>query len=314
MKVKKLSIVIGLYNSAKTINKVIDEIFDVFRDCKEFDVELVLVNDCGPDNVLDVVKERAMNDGRIKVIALAKNSGQTNAVMVGYRYATGDYIVEMDDDFQMPATFIIPMIRELEDNNYDVVFAKYPDKKESKFRILGSKVNSKMTELMIDKPKDIEINSFFVMRKFVRDEIIRYNNNFQYIYGIIFAVTRNVGNLLVEHRERTNGKSNQTLKGLLGLWLNGFLNFSIKPLRITTMLGVIITIISFMYAIYAVIVRLLYPTSVAGWTSIIVAIIFFAGVQLLGIGIIGEYLGRLYISMSNIPNSGIREEINIDEE
>ncbi len=313
MNVKKISIVIGLYNSAKTINKVLDEIFEIFDDNDNYKVEIILVNDCGPDNVLEVVRARAMDDQRIKVIALAKNSGQTNAVMVGYRYATGDYIVEMDDDFQMPGTSIIPMIEELENKNYDVVFAKYPDKKESKFRILGSKVNSKMTELMIDKPKDIEINSFFVMRKFVRDEIIKYNNNFQYIYGIIFAVTRNVGNLLVEHRERTNGKSNQTLRGLLGLWLNGFLNFSIKPLRITTMLGVIITIISFLYAIYAVIVRLLYPTSVVGWTSIIVAIIFFAGVQLLGIGIIGEYLGRLYISMSNIPNSGIREEINIDE-
>ena len=311
---KKVSIVIGLYNSSKTICDVIDEITEEFKKLNKYDYEMVLVNDFSPDNVYDVVKELAKTNDRIKLINLAKNAGQTNAVMTGYKYATGDYIVEMDDDFQMPAYEIGRMINELEEKDLDVVFAKYKEKKESGFRVLGSKINSKMTEIMIGKPKDITINSFFVMRKVVRDVMVQYNNNYPYLYGIIFASTSRIGNLEVDHRPRTNGKSNYTFKSLLSLWINGFLNFSVKPLRIATTAGMIIVAVSFIYAIYVIIRRLFFPTGNIGWTSLIVAIIFFAGVQLISIGIIGEYIGRLYLSASNIPRTVVRETINVEKE
>lgn len=311
---KKISIVIGIFNSAKTIEPVIQEIVEEMSRLSSYDYEVILVNDFSPDNVFEIAKDLAANNSKIKVIDLAKNSGQTNAVITGYRYATGDYIVEMDDDFQMPAYEIGRMVKELEEKNLDVVFAKYREHKEGKFRLLGSAINTKMTEIMIGKPKDITINSFFVMRDIVKDVIIDYQNNYPYLYGIIFATTSRIGNIEVDHRERTNGKSNYTFWKLLTLWMNGFLNFSIKPLRIATAMGIFITAVSFLVAIVLIVQRILNPAGVLGWTSIIVAIIFFAGVQLIGIGIIGEYLGRLYISASRLPRTVIREEINVEKE
>lgn len=308
--VKKVSIVIGLYNSEKTIKDVLNEIAFVFSQQKEYIYEVILVDDYSPDGVYELVKKAAKEDDRIKVIHLSKNVGQTNAVIEGYRYAQGDYIVEMDDDMQMPAAAILGMLQRLEEGNYDVVFAKYPEQKESAFRRFGSRVNNKMTEIMLGKPRDIRINSFFVMRRFVVQEIINYANNFPYLYGIIFAITKNVANFDVDHRERTNGKSNYTFWKLLGLWMNGFLNFSIQPLRFAVRLGATITIISFLIAVILIIQRIFGDTQAIGWTSTIVVIIFFSGIQLLGIGLLGEYIGRLYLSESKLPRATIRETTN----
>lgn len=312
--VKKVSIVIGLYNSEKTIRDVLDEIASVFSGQDEYGYEIVLVDDYSPDGVYELVKQIAEEDDRIKVLHLSKNVGQTNAVMEGYRYAGGDYIVEMDDDMQMPAEAVIHMIQKLERGNYDVVFARYPEQKESAFRRFGSRINNKMTEIMLGKPRDIRVNSFFVMRRFVAREVVRYANNFPYLYGIIFAITKNVANFDVIHRERTNGKSNYTFGKLFGLWLNGFLNFSIQPLRFAIRLGASITIVSFIVAVILVFQRLFGDTQAIGWTSTIVVIIFFSGIQLLGIGLLGEYIGRLYLTASRLPRATVREMVNCERE
>lgn len=313
MLLKKVSIVIGLYNSEKTIEAVIHEIKQVFEHSDKYEYEIVLVDDYSPDNVYDLVKKLAQKDYRIKVVHLSKNAGQTNAVIEGYRYADGDYIVEMDDDLQMPAGEILHMLEVLEAGDYDVVFAKYPQQKESAFRRFGSKINNKMTEIMLGKPKHIRVNSFFVMRKFVRDAFLEYSNNYPYLYGIIFAITKNVANVEVEHRERTNGKSNYTFKKLLSLWMNGFLNFSVQPLRFATQLGFFITAVSFLIMIGLIIQRIFGTTQSIGWTSIMVTIIFFSGVQLMGIGLLGEYIGRLFISNSGLPRTTVRETVNCEK-
>ena len=311
---KKVSIVIGLYNSEKTIEAVLKEIDDAFSGNREYSYEVVLVDDYSPDGVYKLVRGIAEQDSRIKVIHLSMNAGQTNAVIEGYRFATGEFVVEMDDDLQMPATEILNMLRVLEEGNYDVVFAKYPQQKENAFRRFGSKVNNKMTEIMLGKPSDIRVNSFFVMRKFVRDAFLEYSNNYPYLYGIIFGITKNVANVEVQHRERTNGKSNYTFKKLLGLWLNGFLNFSVQPLRMAIHFGLLITGVSFLVIIALIIQRIFFGTQSMGWTSLMIAIMFFSGIQLIGIGILGEYIGRLYISNSGLPRSTVRETINCVEE
>ena len=311
---KKVSAVIGLYNSEKTIGDVIKELKEAFSESDKYELEMVLVDDHSPDNVYELVKGYAKEDKSIKVIHLAKNSGQTNAVIEGYRHATGEYIIEMDDDLQMPAREAVRMVEHLEENDFDVVFAKYAEQKESFGRRLGSKINNKMTQIMLKKPKHIRVNSFYVMRKFVKDEMIKYSNHYPYLYGMIFGITKNVDNLEVEHRERAYGKSNYTFKKLVGLWTNGFLNFSVEPLRIATKLGTIIASISFVIAIVLIIQRFLYPTKSMGWSSIMVTIIFFSGVQLLGMGVLGEYLGRQYISDSGMSRVSVKEKINCEDE
>lgn len=311
---KKVSIVIGLYNSEKTIEAVLEEIKTAFSGNGRYMYEIILVDDYSPDGVYALVKKLAKEDKRIKLIHLSKNAGQTNAVIEGYRYAEGDFIVEMDDDLQMPAEEILHMLDKLEEGNYDVVFARYQEQKESAFRRFGSKLNNKMTEIMVGKPKGIRVNSFFVMRKFIKDKIIQYSNNYPYMYGIIFAITNNVANVDVVHRERTNGKSNYTFKKLFGLWLNGFLNFSVKPLRLAIHFGLLVTVVSFIIMLILIIQRLTGPTQAVGWTSIMVAVIFFSGIQLIFIGVLGEYIGRLYLSNSSLPRATIRETINCDDE
>ena len=311
---KKVSAVIGLYNSEKTIGDVIKELKEAFNESDKYELEMVLVDDHSPDNVYELVKGYAKEDKSIKVIHLAKNSGQTNAVIEGYRHATGEYIIEMDDDLQMPAREAVRMVEHLEENDFDVVFAKYAEQKESFGRRLGSKINNKMTQIMLKKPKHIRVNSFYVMRKFVKDEMIKYSNHYPYLYGMIFGITKNVDNLEVEHRERAYGKSNYTFKKLVGLWTNGFLNFSVEPLRIATKLGTIIASISFVIAIVLIVQRILYPTKSMGWSSLMVTIIFFSGVQLLGMGVLGEYLGRQYISDSGMSRVSVKEKINCEDE
>lgn len=310
---KKVSIVIGLYNSEKTIEDVLREIESAFSGNKMYYYEVVLVDDHSPDGVYGLVKGLAAKDRRIKVVHLSKNAGQTNAVIEGYRYASGDFVVEMDDDLQMPAAEILKMLKALEDGNYDVVFARYQEQKENAFRRFGSKVNNKMTEIMVGKPKGIRVNSFFVMRKFIKDKIIQYSNNYPYLYGIIFAVTNNVANVDVVHRERTNGKSNYTFKKLFGLWLNGFLNFSVKPLRLAIHFGLLITAISFIIMLILVLERILGPTQAVGWTSLMVTMIFFSGIQLVFIGVLGEYIGRMYLSSSSLPRATVKETLNCEE-
>ncbi len=181
---------------------MVDEIKEIFAAQSEYDYEIVLVDDHSPDKVYSVAKNMAKEDSRIKVIYLAKNVGQTNAVIEGYKYAKGDYIVEMDDDYQMPGYEIPRMVKELEQGNYDVIFAKYPEQKESLFRRIGSKINNRTSAWTVGKPKDIRVNSFFIMRRFVKDAVVQYSNNYPYIYGIIFAITQNIANIEVEHREK----------------------------------------------------------------------------------------------------------------
>ena len=310
----KISIVIPLYNSEKTIAPVVRELQETFPKIPNKEFEIVLVNDCSADDVLSVAKRLAVEDKRIRVLSFAKNKGQATAMLAGYTYATGEYIINMDDDMQHPGYEIGKLIDTLEEGDYDVVFAKYTEQKESWFRRMGSNINCKMAEHMAGKPKNIRSNSFFIMRRFIRDEIIKYQNGNPYIYGIIFAATSKIANVETEHRERAVGRSGQTLGKLLGLWLNGFLNFSIKPLRASTALGFLIAGISLIIAIILIVIRLGNPNVPLGWTSTILAIMFFAGVQLVCIGVVGEYLGRMYISASKLPIYVIREKIGFEDE
>jgi undecaprenyl-phosphate 4-deoxy-4-formamido-L-arabinose transferase len=235
-------------------------------------------------------------------------------MITGYKYATGKYIVNMDDDFQNPASEIVKLISKLEDDNLDVVFAKYYSQKQSGFRLLGSRLNYKMTEYMMGKPKGIQTNAFFVMRKFVSDEIVKYNNNYPYVFGIIFAATSNIGNVEIEHRARLKGESGYTFASLVSLWMNGALSFSVKPLRMATWFGFAVSFIAFLGIIGAFISRILNPFAPLGWASTVIIILFFAGVQLASIGLLGEYIGRLYISNSNLPKAVVREMVNITKD
>jgi undecaprenyl-phosphate 4-deoxy-4-formamido-L-arabinose transferase len=212
----------------------------------------------------------------------------------------------MDDDLQHPVDEIINLIKEIE-KGYDVVYGEYKVKNHSLFKNMGSELNNIMGNLMIKKPRELRFTSFRIIRSYVVRAISTYNAPYPYLDGLILRVTRNIGVITVDHRQRKEGKSNYTLKKLIGLWVNGFLNFSILPLRFFSYVGIVIASIGFLSAIFIILDSIFFLNPVQGWTSLIVATLIFSGVQLLSIGVVGEYIGRIFLTQNKTPQYVIKE-------
>ena len=305
----KISVVIPCYRSQNTIRGVVNELMTTMQTRPETEYEIILVNDCSPDNVWSVIKEICQENKNVRGVCLARNFGQHSALMAGYHLCTGDYIISMDDDGQSAANELFRLVDTLEEG-YDVVYADYPVKKESAIRLLGSELNAKMNEIMIDKPKGIVPNSYFIVRKFIVKEMLKYENAYPYVDGLIFRATKNIGKVEITHREREEGCSGYTLKKLISLWLNGFTAFSVKPLRIATLCGGMCAVAGMLYGVFIVIQRIFDSAPIAGWSSMMAALLFIGGMIMLMLGMVGEYIGRIYICMNNSPQYVIREVLN----
>lgn len=311
MSLEKISFVIPCYRSEKTIPLVAQSIKETMALRKEYDYEIILVNDSSPDNVFDVICDMAEKDEKIKGIDLSKNFGQHSALMTGFRFVTGDIVVCLDDDGQTPASELFVLVDKLLEG-YDVVFAKYSNKKHSLFRNFGSTVNDLMARAMLDKPKELAMMSYFCCRRFIIDEVIKYNNPYPYVSGLLLRSTKKIANVEIHHQDRLEGNSGYTFKKLIGLWINGFTSFSVKPLRIATFLGVVCAAIGFLFGIYVVLNKLfLNPSAPMGYSSIMAVLVFLGGMILMMLGLIGEYIGRIYISLNNSPQAVIRQTVNI---
>ena len=307
---KKISFVIPCYRSEITLPQVVEEIQQKMKELSQYEYDIFLVNDCSPDRTLDVIRRLCQENENIKGIDFARNFGQHSALMAGLRHSDGDYVVCLDDDGQTPANEVDKLLGKLEEG-YDAVYAKYDHKQHSAFRNFGSKVNELMTRIMLGKPSELYVSSYFAVKRFVVDDMIRYENSYPYVIGLVLRTTGNITNVSVNHRERESGASGYTVKKLLGLWLNGFTAFSVKPLRIATGIGAISAVVGFLYGIYTIVKRMLNPDVPLGFSSTMAAIVFFGGMIMLMLGLIGEYIGRIYISLNNSPQYVIREKINI---
>lgn len=306
---QKTSIVIPVYNGALSIGRLVDEL--IARLTPLFSVEIVLVNDCSPDNSEEVCIGIARKHPEfVSFYSLAMNVGEHNTVMAGLNKATGDYAIIMDDDFQNPVSEVIKLINYMLNHDYDVVYTWYDEKKHSLFRNLGSRFNDRVANLMLKKPKNLYLSSFKMINRFLIDEVIKYNLPYPYIDGLILQTTSNIGKIKVNHISRQTGKSNYTLRKLISLWMNMFTNFSILPLRISIILGFIFSIIGFLIGIDAVIEKIYNPNVPMGYTFMVVIISIYAGVQLIAIGMVGEYLGRIFMSNNKKPQYSIRKSFN----
>lgn len=306
---KRISFVLPCYGSEKTISFVIDEIRQVIGQKPEYDYEIIAVNDCSPDNVWQVLQGIAAKDHRVRLIGLAKNMNRPGAVMAGLGRAIGDYVVVMDDDGQCPMDRFWDLLAPLE-GEYDVSIADYPERKQSFFKNFGTFVNKKMTEYVLDRPKDIQFTNFMVMRRYIAAEICKYTHPYPYMTGLILRTTRRIVCVPMEERSRYCGSTNFTFGKMLSLWMNGLTAFSIKPLRIATAVGAIFAGIGFLYGLYTVIMKLIHPSISAGYSSLMTAILLIGGMIMLMLGMIGEYIGRIYISLNNSPQYVIRDEVN----
>ncbi len=312
LSLKKISYIIPCYRSSKTLDSVVNEIDTTMVRNDNYVYEIILVNDGSPDNTFEVISELCHTNNNIIGINMSKNFGQHAALMAGFRYATGDIVVCLDDDGQTPANEVFKLIDELE-AGADVVYAAYSHKKHSFTRNWGSKLNSLMAELLLNKPKNLYISSYFATKRFIIDEVVKYEHSYPYVIGLLLRTTNNIKSVEVNHRERAIGTSGYTMRKLISLWVNGFTAFSVKPLRIATYMGILSALIGFAYAIWAVINKLTNPYAPMGWTSTIIILLVIGGMILFVLGLIGEYIGRIYISMNHAPQYVIRQIIKNQE-
>ena len=309
---KKISFVIPCYKSSKTIGPVTEEIVKTVKErAKEFDYEILAVNDHSPDDTWKVLVELAEKDPKFKAINLAKNMNRPGAVMAGLSQATGDYVIMMDDDGQCPMDELWKLIAPLEEG-HDVAMAKYTEYKQSAFKSFGTIFNRKMTEIIMDKPKDLDFTNFIAMKKYICDEIIKYKNPYPYFTGLLLRTTSDLVNVKMEERSRLAGSTNFTFGKMVSLWMNGFTAFLVKPLRIATILGFISAAIGFIYGLVIIIMKIANPDSISdGYSSIMAIILLIGGIIMLMLGLIGEYIGRIYISINNSPQYVIKEAKNL---
>ena len=310
---RKVSFVIPCYRSEHTLPGVVAEIEEKMKTLPQYEYDIFLINDCSPDDTIGTIRQLCREHDNIKGISFSRNFGQHAALMAGLRHSDGDYVVCLDDDGQTPADEVDKLLDKLEEGA-DAVYAKYEHKCHSVFRNLGSKVNELMTRIMLGKPKELYVSSYFAVKRFVVNDMIKYENSYPYVIGLVLRATKNIANVVVQHREREEGTSGYTLKKLLGLWFNGFTAFSVKPLRIATGLGAMSAILGFLYGIYTVIKRFVNLDVPMGFSSLMAAVVLFGGMIMLMLGLIGEYVGRIYISLNNSPQYVIRETINFEEE
>ena len=302
-----LSVIIPVYNSEKTIASLVEQ---VLLELDDLETEIILVNDGSQDGSEQVGADLARKIPQVKFISLRRNFGEFNAVMCGLNHANGDFCVIIDDDFQNPPAEILRLIETAQTGNYDVVYSYYSQKQHSFFRNAGSWLVNATTTWLLDKPRDLYLSSFKLIRAEVVQEIIQYRGPYPYIDGLIFRVTRHVGKVQVSHQKREHGRSSYTLGKLISLFLNILFCYSPRPLRLLTVLGAGL----FLMAILLVVVELLTSllTQHLPITDHVVWITFLAvsGIQLLGMGMLGEYLGKLFMAQSGSPQYVIKSKIN----
>jgi undecaprenyl-phosphate 4-deoxy-4-formamido-L-arabinose transferase len=301
----ELSLVIPVYNGSRTIAALVEHTAKIFGSTS---FEIVLVNDGSEDDSEKVCAQLAVKfPQNVTFVHLSRNFGEHSAVLAGFTQARGRYVAVLDDDGQNPPEEVVPMLDELKRKNYDVVYGHYIEKKHSWFRNLGSRFNDRIATLVLHKPKDLYLSSFKVMNRFLVNEIVKYHGPYPYTDGLIYRVTRNIGQIPVEHRASVSGPSRYTFRRLVRLWLNMFLNFSIKPLRVSVYVGLFASCLS-LVALVAILIDKLWltPNLTVGIPTVLGSVVFFSGIQLMILGLVGEYLGRLYLDQTGTPQYIVR--------
>jgi undecaprenyl-phosphate 4-deoxy-4-formamido-L-arabinose transferase len=300
----RVSIVIPVYRGEKTVGQLVRTLEAGLAE--RYDLDIILVNDGSPDNSAAVCRQLAAEVPGVRFVDLSRNFGEHNAVMAGLNQAAGDYAVIMDDDFQNPPEEVGKLIEEIR-RGYDVVFSYYEKKRHHWLRNLGSRFNNYVASVLLEKPRDVYLSSFKAISRFTVDEIVKYQGPYPYVDGLIFRVTRNYSRVLVRHDARREGRSGYTPAKLVSLWLNMFTSFSVVPLRMATWAGFLFSLMGLLIAAVFAVEKLRHPELPVGWASLICSLFVIGGVQLFALGMIGEYLGRLFLKINGQPQFVIRE-------
>jgi glycosyltransferase involved in cell wall biosynthesis len=295
------SVVIPVYYSQDTLIRLLESLKD---ELKSYNFQIVLVNDGSKDNSNNIIKSLVKENSNITYINLRKNFGEFNAVMCGLSYVEGKYAIIIDDDFQNPPKEILKLLTKAQEDDYDVVYSQYKEKKHSTFRNIGSSVLNFLISYLIGKPKDLYLSSFKLINKDIIDEIIKYKGPFPYIDGLIFQNTDHIGKIYVDHHEREAGNSNYTFSKLYSLFLNAILGYSILPIRVLNIIGLFAILMSFFQYFF---------NSISIFQNFPPYLLFKDGILLLALSLIGEYLGKSFLILSGKPQYVIKKVYKSEE-
>ena len=301
----QVSIVVPVYRSAKILPILVSRIAEIFKE-KIDTVELILVEDRSPDDSWSVIEQLSQDNGFVRGVQLSRNAGQHNAIMAGISITRGNVVVLMDDDLQHPPEDIPRLIDKIRAGD-DVCYTYYKNRQHENWKKFGSWFNGKVANILLKKPEWLYLSSFKAISRNVASEIIKYSGPYAYVDGLILDVTDRIATIEIEHGERYSGEGNYNLKRSISLWLKMATSFSIVPLRLATFFGIALAAISAVIALAIIIRKLIYVDIATGWSSLIVVMLFMGGVQIAFLGIIGEYIGRAYLSLNKKPQFVIRK-------
>lgn len=306
---KLVSVVISCYNSEHTIRKVVELTMAEFETLTGYDVEFVLVNDCSSDGTFDVIKALGKQYPCVHGATLMRNFGQHNGLMCAMNFAQGDYILGMDDDLQTHPSQIPVIVHKMEEG-YDLVYGCYGDNKNGLVKQFTSWLNKVTSNKLLGRPENIRASNFWMITRAIKDQVIQYHNYNPNVDALFTRMTNRVANVTIEHHAREYGSSGYTFKKLAKLWL-AYFNYTVVPLRFISTVGVFTAAVGIFAGIVTVVRKIVDPTMTAGWASIVCILLFFFGLVLLTLGLIGEYLGNIVLTVNSTPQYIVREKVNL---
>ncbi|MFZ6816253.1 glycosyltransferase family 2 protein [Undibacterium sp. Rencai35W] len=307
-----LSLVIPVYGSEKVLPELVARLHATLNEIESLrdNYEVIFVCDCSPDHSWHAIEKLASDYPWVRGISLRMNAGQHNALMAGFAQTRGKIIVTMDDDLQHSPSDIPALLDELKKGR-DVVYARFKKRQHASWKIIGSRINDLVAGYLMQKPKGLYLSPFRAMKAAIRNDILRYQGPYVYVDGLILSVTRNIGTVDVNHHDRFAGDSGYSFRKSLSLWLKMATSFSIVPLRITSLAGICFSGLGFLLALLLIIQKFTLDRMPIGWSSLIVTILIVGGVQLLALGMLGEYLGRVLLTLNSRPQYVIGETVGI---
>ena len=307
MSIDSLSIVVPVYNSEKSLPVLLERLAELLPTLVD-QFEVILVNDASRDGSATVIERAAEERTWVIGIELMRNFGQHNALLAGIRNARFQTIVTMDDDLQNPPSEVKRLVEHARATGKDVVYTRYAVKQHAYWRNLGSRFANWVADVLMEKPKGLYLSSFRCMSAFLVEQVTRYEGPFPYVDGLIMQATQAIDTIEVAHLPRASGRSNYTMKRLVRLWLNIFVNFSVMPLHLSTIAGFALSLIG-LIGVVSVVLEALFFEPPQGWASLMAATLLLSGVQLLILGILGEYMGRLFLTANRKPQTVVREVV-----